>query len=69
MIICCRNLKKYSDLECLEAGKSKGAILRSTAKWAVESDRNTAHYLRLEKSRQGLKTIKKLAKENGETEE
>lgn len=63
------DIDKYQELraqlESLEREKCKGAILRSKAKWAIDSDRNTKYFLNLEKYRQNNNVIKELKSENG----
>lgn len=54
------------ELKLLEQEKCKGAILRSKAYWAVESDRNTKFFLNLEKQKRESNAIKELILENGE---
>lgn len=60
---------KYEELKGqlaeLENDQCQGAILRSKAYWAVESDKNTKFFLNLEKARQNSNTINELIDENG----
>lgn len=58
-------LQLESDLRDYENKKCKGAILRSKAHWALESDRNTSYFLRLEKYRQNFNSIKELYNADG----
>lgn len=53
-------------LEDIEYEKCKGAILRSKAQWAIESDKNTSFFLRLEKQKQSSKWVHELYDENGD---
>ncbi len=52
-------LKTYEDKIC------KGAILRSKAQWALESDKNTSYFLQLEKYKQNRNSIKELKTKEG----
>lgn len=54
-------LKEYESRRC------DGAILRSKAQWAIESDKNTAYFLRLEKYRQESNCVRELLNSKGET--
>lgn len=67
------NIENYeklkTDLSEFENEKCRGAILRSKAKWANESDKCTKFFLNLEKSRQESNTIKELVDESGEVME
>jgi len=58
------SLKK--ELEDIELEKCKGAILRSKAFWAVESDKNTKYFLNLESYKQRKNNISELLVENDE---
>lgn len=53
-------LELKSDLEVLEKYKCQGAILRSKAQWALESDKNTSYFLKLEKFRQTQNVISEI---------
>ena len=59
-------LEMKNDLENLEKYKCQGAILRSKAQWALESDRNTAYFLNLEKNRQCKNVISEIKNKNGD---
>lgn len=48
------------ELKNYEKKKCDGAILRSKAYWAIESDRNTSYFLKLEKHRQENNCVKAL---------
>ena len=48
------------ELQIIEKSKCEGAILRSKINWNLESDRNTAFFLNLEKSKQESNSIKEL---------
>ena len=54
-------------LEVYEKMKCQAAVLRSKAQWALESDRNTAFFLNLEKTKQESNTIKELITDKGVT--
>ncbi len=54
-------LEEYEDVKC------KGAILRSKAQWALESDRNTSFFLKLERSKQAQNCIRELQTPKGKT--
>ena len=54
-----------NQLEIFEQQKCKGAILRSKAQFTLESDRCTAYFLNLEKSKQQNNTIKELLLTDG----
>ncbi|CAC5390423.1 unnamed protein product [Mytilus coruscus] len=58
-------LEMKAQLENIEKYKCKGAILRSKSQWALESDRNTAHFLKLEKYRQNKNVISEIKDCNG----
>lgn len=64
------DIEKYkavqAELETYEMTKCKGAILRSKATWAIENDRNTAYFLRLEKYRNETNTVKLLKNFKGD---
>lgn len=66
----CIDIEKYEKLKTdlceYENEKCTGAILRSKAQWANESDKCTKYFLNLEKSRQESNTVKELLDENGE---
>ncbi|CAC5409050.1 unnamed protein product [Mytilus coruscus] len=53
-------LELKTQLEDIETYKCKGAILRSKSQWALESDRNTAYFLKLEKYRQNKNVISEI---------
>ncbi|CAC5405809.1 unnamed protein product [Mytilus coruscus] len=53
-------LELKTQLEDIETYKCKGAILRSKSQWALESDRNTAYFLKLEKYRQNKNLISEI---------
>ncbi|CAC5415423.1 unnamed protein product [Mytilus coruscus] len=53
-------LELKTQLEDIETYKCKGAILRSKSQWALESDRNTAYILKLEKYRQNKNVISEI---------
>ncbi|CAC5395157.1 unnamed protein product [Mytilus coruscus] len=55
-----RIIKLKTQLEDIETYKCKGAILRSKSQWALESDRNTAYFLKLEKYRQNKNVISEI---------
>ena len=55
------------DLEEFERRKCEGAILRSKVQWSLESDRNTAFFLNLEKCKQESNCIKEIKTCNGLT--
>lgn len=54
------------ELSDYENEKCKGAILRSKAVWAVESDKNTKYFLNLEKYKQENNSIKELLNSKNE---
>jgi len=54
-----------SELKQFEKHKCNGAILRSKAFWAIESDRNTSYFLKLEKYKQENNCIKELYTSDG----
>ena len=56
-----------SELDSILLFKTKGAILRSTAKWVEEGEKNSSYFLKLEKRNQKLKTISTLITETGES--
>lgn len=56
-----------SELNSLLSIKTKGALLRSKAKWVEEGEKNTSYFLKLEKRNQKLKSITKLCTNSGET--
>lgn len=64
------NITKYQklkdELTIIENEKCNGAILRSKAKWYVDSDKNTKYFLSLEKYRQKKNTIGELLLPNGQ---
>lgn len=66
----CIDIEKYENLKTdlceYENEKCTGAILRSKAQWANESDKCTKYFLNLEKSRQESNTVKELLDEKGE---
>jgi len=66
-----KDTRKYEELKQqlseLEYEQCQGAILRSKAIWATESDKNTRFFLNLEKSRQNNKSISELINEEGNT--
>ncbi len=39
-----------NETEIIKCHKARGAILRSKCKWTEEGEKNTAHFLRLEKT-------------------
>ena len=49
-----------NELENIEKEKSRGIILRSKVKWTEEGEKNTAYFLRLEKSNYNNKHIEQL---------
>ncbi|CAC5423453.1 unnamed protein product [Mytilus coruscus] len=53
-------LELKTQLEDIETYKCKGAILRSKSQWALESDRNTAYFFKLEKYRQNKNEISEI---------
>ena len=53
------------DISDLQRIKTKGAILRSRAKWLTEGERPTKYFLSLEKNNYKRKTLFKLADQNG----
>lgn len=55
-----RILQLESELAKYEKQKCEGAILRSKAFWAIEGDRNTSYFLRLEKFKQESNCVKEL---------
>ncbi|CAG2243758.1 unnamed protein product [Mytilus edulis] len=55
------------DLSVYEEQKCKGAILRSKAFWATESDKCTKYFLQMEKQKQESHCIKELLNENNES--
>lgn len=55
------------ELSNYELGKCRGAVLRSKAIWAVESDKNTKYFLNLEKYKQENNSVKELLNENNES--
>lgn len=55
------------ELNSLLMNKTRGAMLRSKAKWVEEGEKNTSYFLKLEKRNQKLKCIAKLQAKNGET--
>ncbi|VDI83660.1 Hypothetical predicted protein [Mytilus galloprovincialis] len=59
------NLKM--ELSALEEERCKGAILRSKAYWATESDKCTKYFLQLEKHKQESNCIKELLNDNNES--
>ncbi|CAC5391801.1 unnamed protein product [Mytilus coruscus] len=54
-----------TQLEDIETYKCKGAILRSKSQWALETDRNTAYFLKLEKYRQNKNVISEIKDRDG----
>lgn len=52
-------------LKDYELEKCKGAILRSKATWAMESDNNTSYFTRLEKYKQETNAVKHLINSGG----
>lgn len=65
------DIERYESLKAelgqIEMEKCQGAVLRSKAKWAIESDRNTKYFLNLEKYRQKKSSISELLVANGDT--
>jgi exonuclease III len=63
------NMARYEglkqQLDAYEKEKCNGAILRSKAFWALESDRSTKYFLNLEKYRQERNGISQLSTEDG----
>lgn len=63
------DINKYEQLKdrllFLEQDLCNGAILRSKAKWAIESDKNTKYFLNLEKYRQSNNCVSELITESG----
>ncbi|CAG2242715.1 unnamed protein product [Mytilus edulis] len=55
------------ELSAYELEKCRGAVLRSKAIWAVESDKCTKYFLNLEKYKQENNSIKELLNENNES--
>ncbi|CAC5367732.1 unnamed protein product [Mytilus coruscus] len=55
------------ELSAYELDKCRGAVLRSKAIWAVESDKNTKYFLNLEKYKQENNSIKELLNDNNES--
>ena len=53
------------NLKEIETSKCNGAILRSKVQWHFESDKNTAFFLNLEKSKQETNSIKELNTRKG----
>lgn len=53
------------ELAQIEFEKCRGAILRSKAFWAVESDRNTAYFLNLEKFKQNFNCVSEIIRDDG----
>ncbi len=49
-----------SELDSILSCKTRGAILRSKAKWAEEGEKNTSYFLKLEKRNQKKKCITSL---------
>lgn len=49
-----------------EKRRCEGAILRSKASWAIESDKNTSYFLKLEKYRQESNSVKEVLNTKGE---
>ena len=64
------NIAQYEslklELSILEEEKCKGAILRSKAYWATESDKCTKYFLNLEKYKQERNCIKELVNDKNE---
>ena len=64
------DIEKYEaikqELAEFENEKCKGAMLRSKAQWAQESDKCTKYFLNLEKRRQESNSVKELLNENQE---
>lgn len=60
-----RVIELESDLKKYEKQKCDGAILRSKATWAIESDRNTSYFLKLEKYKQENNSVKELYTADG----
>ena len=58
-------LELKSELELYEKYKCQGAILRSKSQWALESDRNTSYFLKLEKYRQNKNVISEIKNKDG----
>ena len=61
-----KKLEMKKELKNLEKYRCQGAILRSKAQWALESDRNTAYFLNLEKNRQCKNVISEIKNVNGD---
>ncbi|CAC5382027.1 unnamed protein product [Mytilus coruscus] len=55
------------ELSAFELDKCRGAVLRSKAIWAVESDKHTKYFLNLEKYKQENNSIKELLNDNNES--
>lgn len=55
-----------SELNSLLSIKTKGAMLRSKAKWVEDGEKNTSYFLKLEKRNQKLKCITKLCTDSGD---
>ncbi|CAC5361067.1 unnamed protein product [Mytilus coruscus] len=55
------------ELSQYELEKCRGAVLRSKAVWAVESDKNTKYFLNLEKYKQENNSVKELLNVNNES--
>ncbi len=55
-----------AEIEEYEKGKSKGAIIRSRAQYALEGERSTKFFLNLEKKKQRKKHITELENEKGD---
>jgi len=56
-----------NELQNYEKYRCEGAILRSKASWAIESDKNTKYFLQLEKYKQNSNCVKELLTSDNET--
>lgn len=54
-----------NQLSVIQKEKCQGAVLRSKADWALEGERNTSYFLKLEKHRQRSNTVYELEDSNG----
>lgn len=54
------------EINSLLLNKTRGAMLRSKARWVEEGEKNTSYFLKLEKKNQKLKCITKLVTKSGE---
>ena len=58
--------KKKKEIEILQMHKTKGAIIRSRAKYIKDGEKNSKYFLNLEKSRGNFNTILSVQDDNGQ---